>query len=78
MDKNYKNITTNVRGASAMDHHVTYDEELGEENVELVDSEWADFERALRYFVILLINLLTGPFNFLAPLPFFKCFIFLE
>lgn len=28
--------------------HVKYDEELGEENVELVDSEWADFERALR------------------------------
>ena len=22
----------------------------GEENVELVDSEWADFERALRYY----------------------------
>lgn len=29
---------------------VIHDEELGEENVELVDSEWADFERALRYF----------------------------
>lgn len=28
---------------------VIHDEELGEENVELVDSEWADFERALRY-----------------------------
>lgn len=28
--------------------HVNYDEELGEENVELVDSEWADFEKALR------------------------------
>lgn len=28
---------------------VIHDEELGQENVELVDSEWADFERALRY-----------------------------
>lgn len=28
---------------------VIHDAELGEENVELVDSEWADFERALRY-----------------------------
>lgn len=55
MDKNHKNITTNDRGASATDHQVTYDEELGEENVELVDSEWADFERALRYFVLLII-----------------------
>lgn len=31
-----------------LDALVNYDEELGEENVELVDSEWADFERALR------------------------------
>lgn len=31
-----------------LDALVKYDEELGEENVELVDSEWADFERALR------------------------------
>lgn len=54
MDKNHRNQkTTNDRGASAMDHQVIYDEELGEENVELVDSEWADFERALRYFVML-------------------------
>lgn len=30
-------------------HHVIHDEDAGEENVELVDSEWADFERALRY-----------------------------
>lgn len=30
--------------------HVIHDEELGQENVELVDSEWADFERALRYY----------------------------
>lgn len=28
---------------------VDHNAELGEENVELVDSEWADFERALRY-----------------------------
>lgn len=52
MDKNHKHIITNDRGASATDHQVAYGEELGEENVELVDSEWADFERALRYFVI--------------------------
>lgn len=32
------------------DDRVIHDEELGEENVELVDSEWADFERALRWF----------------------------
>lgn len=32
---------------------VIHDAELGEENVELVDSEWADFERALRYVLIL-------------------------
>lgn len=31
---------------------VIHDAELGEENVELVDSEWADFERALRYVLI--------------------------
>lgn len=31
------------------DDRIIHDEELGEENVELVDSEWADFERALRY-----------------------------
>lgn len=28
---------------------VIHDEEFGEENVELVDSEWADFEKFLRY-----------------------------
>lgn len=31
---------------------VIHDAELEEENVELVDSEWADFERALRYAAI--------------------------
>lgn len=30
-------------------HRVIHDAELGEENVELVDSDWADFEKALRY-----------------------------
>lgn len=58
MDKNHKQQTNqsssgahnkeigkNDRSASRVDYH----EELGEENVELVDSEWADFERALRY-----------------------------
>lgn len=37
------------RSETSKGDHVVYDEELGEENVELVDSEWADFERALRY-----------------------------
>lgn len=36
---------------------VRHDEELGEENVELVDSEWADFERALRYAIHILLQL---------------------
>lgn len=27
---------------------IIHDEELGEESVELVDSEWADFEKVLR------------------------------
>lgn len=31
------------------DERVVHDEEFGEENVEMVDSDWADFERALRY-----------------------------
>lgn len=30
------------------DERIIHDEEFGEENVELVDSDWADFERALR------------------------------
>lgn len=55
MDENViKNIsaqhgTVNMSNRKGVtDDHVNYDEELGEENVELVDSEWADFERALR------------------------------
>lgn len=41
---------------------VIHDAELGEENVELVDSEWADFERALRYVLAVKLNiLLTVP-----------------
>lgn len=28
---------------------IIHDEEFGEEDVELVDSEWADFERFFRY-----------------------------
>lgn len=35
---------------------VIHDEERGEENVELVDSEWADFERALRYTTLINFN----------------------
>lgn len=35
---------------SSKSDRVIHDSEHGlEENVELVDSEWADFERALRY-----------------------------
>lgn len=34
----------------SIDHSIR-DEELGQENVELVDSEWADFEHALRYIL---------------------------
>lgn len=44
---------------------VVYD---GEENVELVDSEWADFERALRYIDRLFFPLTTFYFFF-----FFIC-----
>lgn len=40
---------------------VVYD---GEENVELVDSEWADFERALRYIDRLFFLLATFSFFF--------------
>lgn len=36
---------------------IIHDEEFGEENVELVDSEWADFERALR--LVLTFSLMT-------------------
>lgn len=28
---------------------IIHDEEFGEEDVELVDSEWADYEKFLRY-----------------------------
>lgn len=48
MEKNSSNNkNTNARGERFVDK-VVHDEELGVENVELVDSEWADFERALR------------------------------
>lgn len=33
----------------AVERKLIHDEEFGEEDVELVDSEWADFERVLRY-----------------------------
>lgn len=36
--------------AGRFDDRIVHDAELGEENVELVDSDWADFERALREF----------------------------
>lgn len=35
-------------GGRFVDERVIHDEEFGEENVEMVDSDWADFERALR------------------------------
>lgn len=35
---------------------IMHDEELGEENVEAVDSDWADFERLFRYFLMILGN----------------------
>lgn len=36
--------------AGRFDDRIVHDAELGQENVELVDSDWADFERALREF----------------------------
>lgn len=60
MDKNHKqqnyqssnnayNKEISKSDRSTKTGSVDYHEDLGEENVELVDSEWADFERALRY-----------------------------
>lgn len=46
MDVSEKN--KDVKNSKSLER-ARYDEELGEENVELVDSEWEDFERALRY-----------------------------
>lgn len=54
MDKNHKRGAGGT--APAIGDRVIHDEELGEENVELVDSEWADFERALRYTQPLINN----------------------
>lgn len=53
MEKNVKqpaNDGSSLQRASEVGKSdpVNYDDG-GEENVELVDSEWADFERALRY-----------------------------
>lgn len=33
-----------------VEHRIMHDEEFGEENVEQVDSEWADFEKFIREF----------------------------
>lgn len=57
MDKNIKQTKQLVSDGNSSSNRselrkadrVIHDEEAGEENVELVDSEWADFERALRY-----------------------------
>lgn len=35
---------------------IIHDEEFGEENVEMIDSEWADFEKALRLVSITIKN----------------------
>lgn len=58
MDRNHKQAhnvgssgdvgTTNKKKSGQFTERVMHDEELGEENVELVDEEWQDFERALR------------------------------
>lgn len=63
MDKNVKqstqptideNSSTAQCSELSKSDRVIHDAEHGlEENVELVDSEWADFERALRYNAIL-------------------------
>lgn len=57
MDKNMKKTiqiandgnSSSQRSETQKTDRVIHDEEAGEENVELVGSEWADFERALRY-----------------------------
>lgn len=68
MDKNVKKVSQQAKDGNSSSqcgeanktdkiHHVIHDEDAGEENVELVDSEWADFERALRYST--LVNIYT-------------------
>lgn len=56
-DNNRKVKSTSGRSGNKKDQHKTveriiHDEEFGEEDVELVDSEWADFERIFRYRLI--------------------------
>lgn len=44
------------------DNRIIHDEEFGEDNVELVDAEWKDFENFLRYFShcpLTILNLLN-------------------
>lgn len=53
-DSNRKQKSTGGRSGNKKDPHkseerIIHDEEFGEEDVELVDSEWADFERIFRY-----------------------------
>lgn len=61
MDKNVKQssvqlinggMTSSQCSEISKSDRVIHDAELEEENVELVDSEWADFERALRYAAV--------------------------
>lgn len=52
MDKNNKQSTNDGNSSCLRSPEVSKNDLVihdGEENVELVDSEWADFERALRY-----------------------------
>lgn len=63
MDKNPKQsseMTSSQCSEISKSDRVIHDAELGEENVELVDSEWADFERALRYDSISYSQLLSS------------------
>ena len=45
----------NVKHANERDRSgrniIIHDEDFGEDNVEMVDNEWADFERFLRYLI---------------------------
>lgn len=52
-DKNRKTKSTSGWSGSKKEQNnsverIIHDEEFGEEDVELVDSEWADFERIFR------------------------------
>ena len=49
-DRN-QNETPRLRSSSySYSERIIHDEEFGEDNVELIDEEWSDFERVLREF----------------------------